>query len=149
MNGGVHFLHFQQEIPLWGKFGPKNQNYQFKVKFGAETNSNMVNSMVIFTFLFSTQNSLFWENLIQKIKNVSFNWNLVPWLIRRCTIQWNCSMFLFPTGNTLFFGRFDSKSQNCYSKLKFCTLHPGHNILELVNNLVLIQITKSETILDI
>ena len=102
MNGGVHFLHFRQEIPLWGKFGPKNQNYQFKVKFGAETNSNMVNSMVIFIFLFSTQNSLFWENLVQKIKNFSFNWNLVPWLIQRCTIQWNCSMFLFPTGNTLF-----------------------------------------------
>ena len=102
MNGGVHLLHFQQEIPLWGKFGPKNQNYLFKVKFGAETNSNMVNSMVIFIFLFSTQNSLFWENLVQKIKNFSFNWNLVPWLIQRCTIQWNCSMFLFPTGNTLF-----------------------------------------------
>ena len=99
MNGGVHF---RQEISLWGKFGPKNQNYLFKVKFGAETNSNMVNSMLIFIFLFSTQNSLFWENLVQKIKNFSFNWNLVPWLIQRCTIQWNCSMFLFPTGNTLF-----------------------------------------------
>ena len=31
------------------KFGPKNQNYQFELKFGTWTNSNMHNSMEILT----------------------------------------------------------------------------------------------------
>ena len=33
------------------KFGPKIQNYQFKLKFGTETNWIMQNSVVVFTFL--------------------------------------------------------------------------------------------------
>ena len=33
-----------------GKFGPKNQHCQFKLKFGNYTNSNMQSSMVLFTF---------------------------------------------------------------------------------------------------
>ena len=32
---------FGVEIPFWRKFGPKCQNYQFKLKLGTETNSNM------------------------------------------------------------------------------------------------------------
>ena len=36
------------EIPFLGKFGAKNQNYQFKLKFGTYTNSNMHNSVVMF-----------------------------------------------------------------------------------------------------
>ena len=36
------------EIPFLGKFGAKNQNYQFKLKFGTYTNSNMQNSVVMF-----------------------------------------------------------------------------------------------------
>ena len=35
---GVHFLCFWLEISFLGKFGPKNQNYKFKQKFGTETN---------------------------------------------------------------------------------------------------------------
>ena len=38
------------EIPFLGKFGPKNQNCHFKLKFGTNTNSNMQNSMVMFIF---------------------------------------------------------------------------------------------------
>ena len=38
------------EIPFLGKFGPKNQNYQFKLKFGTYTNSNMQNSLGMFLF---------------------------------------------------------------------------------------------------
>ena len=49
-NGGVHFLCFRLEIPFLGQFGPKNQNCKIKLKFGAWTNSNMKNSMVIFIF---------------------------------------------------------------------------------------------------
>ena len=37
------------ETPFLGKFGPKDQICQFKLKFGIETNSNMRNSMVVFT----------------------------------------------------------------------------------------------------
>ena len=33
-NGGVHFFCFVLEMLFLSKFGPKNQNCQFKVKFG-------------------------------------------------------------------------------------------------------------------
>ena len=33
LNGDVHFL-FRMKIPSSGKFGPKNQNFQSKLKFG-------------------------------------------------------------------------------------------------------------------
>ena len=36
-------------MPFMGKFGPKSQNYQFSLKFGTYTNSNMQNSMAVFT----------------------------------------------------------------------------------------------------
>ena len=34
LNGAVHFFCFRQETPFLGKFGPKIQNCQFKLKFG-------------------------------------------------------------------------------------------------------------------
>ena len=42
----VHFICFRLEIPLLGKFGPKSQDFQFKVKFSTYVNLNMQNSMV-------------------------------------------------------------------------------------------------------
>ena len=33
-SGYVHFFRFRPQIPFLGKFGPKNQNYQFILKFG-------------------------------------------------------------------------------------------------------------------
>ena len=44
-----------------------------------------------------------WANLVQKIKDVSLSWNLVPTVIRICRIQWWCSLFLFYTENTFFY----------------------------------------------
>ena len=38
------------EIPFLVKCGPKNQNFQFKLKFGAKNSLNMQNSMMVFTF---------------------------------------------------------------------------------------------------
>ena len=35
LNGGVHFFCFRPETTFLGKFGPKNKNYQFKLKFAA------------------------------------------------------------------------------------------------------------------
>ena len=32
--GHFHFFCFRPEIPFLGKFGSKNQNCQFKLKFG-------------------------------------------------------------------------------------------------------------------
>ena len=40
---GVHFFCFRPEKPFWGKSGQKNQNRQFKLKFGTKTNLNMQN----------------------------------------------------------------------------------------------------------
>ena len=35
-NGAAHFLCFRQEKPFLNKFSQKNQNCQFKLKFGLE-----------------------------------------------------------------------------------------------------------------
>ena len=70
------------EIFFLGKLGPKNQNYEFKLKFGTETDSNMQNSMELFTFSVIHRKHSFWANLVQKIKIVSLSWNLVPNLMR-------------------------------------------------------------------
>ena len=40
----------QNLIAPFGKFSPKSENCQFKLKFGTKTNSNMQNSIVVFTF---------------------------------------------------------------------------------------------------
>ena len=42
---------FPPHIPFFGKFAPKNQNCQFKLKFGTLSNSIIKNSMVMFTFV--------------------------------------------------------------------------------------------------
>ena len=77
------------------KLGPKNQNYQFKLKFGTWTNSNMQNSMVVSILFLVDWKYPFWTNLIQKIKIDSLSSNLVLRLIWKCRIQWWCSLFLF------------------------------------------------------
>ena len=81
-NGGVHFLCFWPEISFLSKFGPKIQNCQFKLKFGTETNSNKQNSMVLFTFSVFNREYPFWVSLVQKLKIVSFSWNLVMMIKR-------------------------------------------------------------------
>ena len=50
------------------KFGPKIQNYLFKVKFGTWTNSNMPNSMMMSSIFVLDRRYPLWTNLIQKIK---------------------------------------------------------------------------------
>ena len=45
------FFFFDWEyVSFLGKFGPKSQIYQFTLKFGTYTNSNMQNSMMLITF---------------------------------------------------------------------------------------------------
>ena len=67
-NGAVDFSCFRPKIPFLGKFGPKNQNFQFKLKFGTETNAGMQNSMVVLNSLVFGRKYLFWINLVQKIE---------------------------------------------------------------------------------
>ena len=56
-------------VQVWSK---KNQNCQFKLKFGTYNNSNMQNPVA---FLFSVLDGKhpFWANLVQKIKIVSLS----------------------------------------------------------------------------
>ena len=46
----MRFFRFRLGIPFLGKLVPKNQNCQFKLKFGTSINLNMKNSMALFTF---------------------------------------------------------------------------------------------------
>ena len=50
------------------KFGPKNQNYQFELKFGTWTNSNMHNSLEILTLSVFDQKYPFWQIWSKKPK---------------------------------------------------------------------------------
>ena len=70
-NGDIHSFCFWSGIHFLGKFTPKNQNDQSKLKFGTYTNSNMQNSMVISTFSAFDWEYTFWSNLVQKIKIIS------------------------------------------------------------------------------
>ena len=65
------FFFFRLKVTFLGKFGLKNQNSQFKLKFGALTNSYMQISVVEFTFSILEWKYPFWANMIQKIKVVS------------------------------------------------------------------------------
>ena len=54
----------------------------------------MQDLMVVFIYFDLDWKYPFWANLVQKIKNVSLNWNLVPRRIWICRIQW-CVLFTF------------------------------------------------------
>ena len=45
-------VFFRREILFLGKFGPKNEDCQFKLNLGTQNNSNMQNSMAYSLFLF-------------------------------------------------------------------------------------------------
>ena len=63
-----YLFYFQLEITFLGKFGPTNQNYGFKLKFGTKANLNKRNSMIMFNFSGFDQKNPFWINLGKKIK---------------------------------------------------------------------------------
>ena len=78
---------FQLKMPFLGKFGPKTQNYQFKLKFCTQTNSNMQISIVMFTFSVFDLKYLFWENLVQKNQNCQSELKFRTRLIWICRIR--------------------------------------------------------------
>ena len=57
--------------PFLAKLVQKNQNYNFKLKFVAETNSNMQNLIAVFTLFVLDWKYRYWTNLFQSIKIVS------------------------------------------------------------------------------
>ena len=93
---------FWPEISILREFGAKNQNYQFRLEFSTRTNSNMQDSMVMFTFSIFHWKCPFWDNLVEKLKIVSLKWILIASLIQICRIQWHCLLSLFSTRNQPF-----------------------------------------------
>ena len=79
------------------------------------TNSNMQNSMVMFTFSVFDQEYAFWANLVQKIKIVSSGWNLILKLIQIFRIHF----FVFDREYS--FGTNLVQKSNNKLKLKFGT----------------------------
>ena len=66
-----NFFVFDWKYLFWGKFAPKNENYQFRLKFGGWPNPNIQNSMVLFTFFVFDLKCSFWANLVQIVNIVS------------------------------------------------------------------------------
>ena len=93
--------------PFLGKFGPKYQNFQFKLKFATKNNLNIQNSLVMFNFFFEWK-YLFLATLVPKFKTYCLKWNFTPRLTWICRIQWWCSLFCFRPG-ILFLGKFCPK----------------------------------------
>ena len=58
------FLFSTENTKIARKFCPKIQNCHFKLKFGTSINSNMQNSMVVFTFSVFDRKYSFWVNLV-------------------------------------------------------------------------------------
>ena len=110
------FYWFRLETACLDKFGPKNQNCHFKLKFCTKFYFNMQNSMAIFSFFFCLRREIpFLGKFGPKTKIVSLGRNLMLWPIRKCRSPWCCSLFLFSTRNTLF-------GQICDEHLaQFCT----------------------------
>ena len=67
------FSVFRLEMLFLSKFGPKNQNCHFQLKFGTKTNLNIQNSMVMLTFSVLDRKYRFWANLVQKIKIITLS----------------------------------------------------------------------------
>ena len=64
------FSVLDQENLFWTNLVKKNQNCQFKLKFGTKTNLNKRNSMIMFTFSVFEHKHLSWANLVKKFKIV-------------------------------------------------------------------------------
>ena len=106
------------EIPIVGKFAPKNRNFYFKVKFGAESNLNMQRSVGILTCLFKSKDTVFGQIWSQKIKllfeaEISYS----DWF-EHADFKRDADFFCFRT-EIPFLIKFGPAIQNCYFKLKF------------------------------
>ena len=62
----------------------------------------MENSMIVFIACLLDWKYPYWACLVEKMKVVSFSWNLVLSLTHIWRVQWLCSLFLFMNRNILF-----------------------------------------------
>ena len=67
----AHYLCFRQEIWVFGNIVSKNENFHIKLKFGADNNVDIQNSIGMLTFFVLVQEYHIWENLLSKIKIVT------------------------------------------------------------------------------
>ena len=109
------------EIEFLGKFGRKTQNCQFKQKFGAQTNSNMQNSIVMSTFSVSAGNTLLGK---YDPKNQNCQFELKFGTQTNSNTQNSMVVFNFSVLDPKkhFWGKSGPKTQNCQFKLKFGTM---------------------------
>ena len=81
------FSAFDRRYPFLGKYFPKNQNC-----WGWTLEPRLCRIRWCFSlFYFLDQKYHFWDNLVQKIKIVSFTWNWIS--IRICKTRWWYSLF--------------------------------------------------------
>ena len=112
---------FRLEIPFLGKFGLKTQIYQFKLKFGTWTNSNMQNSMECSLFFFLTRNTFFGKIWSKKSSKLSV-WGEIWYLDQFEYAEFNGSIHFFCLRpEKPFLRKCGPKNQNCNFKLKFGT----------------------------
>ena len=131
ISSGVSFFHFQSKCPFLGKFAQTSQNYHLKLKFSTYNNSDMHNSIVMFTFFVFDHKYRFWANVVSKVKVISLSSNLARRLLRICwTVVFTCFLF---NQKCHIWATFVKKSQNYQFKLKFST----YNNSNMQNSMVM------------
>ena len=81
----VYFVCLGPEIPFLGKFGPKIQNYLFKLKFGMKTISNLPDLVVL-----CHKSEIQFLGLFDLIKVTCLSWSLALRLTWMYWTQWCC-----------------------------------------------------------
>ena len=111
------FSVLDQKNPFLGKYGQKNQNCQFKRKFGTKTNLNMRNSECsLFEFL---TGNIFLGKCGPKTQNCRFKLKIGAWAnsnMKNSIVMLIFSCFQLEVN---LFLEICSKNQNCLLKLKF------------------------------
>ena len=115
------FSALDQKNSFWLNQVKKNQNFQFKLKFGTRANLNQRNSMMMLNFPVFDHTYLSWANLVLKFKIVCSKWNLIQRLIRICKIPWWCLFICFRLKIAILFGKFGPKNRISQFKLKIGT----------------------------
>ena len=95
-----HIFCFGAKIHFFSKFFPKTK--LFKMKLCTETNSNMLNVMVLFLCNELHVKYTFKANLVQAIEIVCLRIQLVARLIQIWYIQFQLSFILLCTEKTIF-----------------------------------------------
>ena len=116
------FSIFDAKYTFGSNLIQKNQNCQFKLKFGTQANSHIQNLMKnsMLTFPVSDQKYPFQANSVQK-KELSVQAEI--WYLDYFEqAEFNAVVFFFCfRSEKLILGKFDTKNQNFQLMLNFCT----------------------------